>query len=88
MFLRLDKNQSGYIDQEEYVTGFMQGVKKLDADRSGRLTFKEFPFKEFFAAYDADHNGVLSFAEAVAGYQIQFAVCDENSDGVLTPDEM
>ena len=88
MFLRLDKNHSGFIDLEEYVTVFMQDARVKDSNRDDLLTLGEFPYEGFFKAGDVDQSGTLTLDETEAMYRLQFHGRDKNNDGVVTADEM
>ena len=46
------------------------------------------PLAAWFAQADADHDGILTYAEFQADFRRYFAVLDTNHDGEIAPDEV
>ncbi|SFK62777.1 hypothetical protein [Caulobacter sp. UNC279MFTsu5.1] len=84
-FQRLDANHDGVIDAEELAA--IQ--KRMEARRAEHPEAGRGPGggAGALAAMDADHDGKITEAEALAASKARFAALDADKDGVLSPAE-
>lgn len=101
-FTKLDENQNGVIERSEIAKMPEEHFTRIDTDKSGTLTAAELQAgrpqhhgkggKEWHEKRglpgDADNDGAVTKAEAVAGAQKFTQKLDANSDGKLTQDEL
>jgi len=86
MFPRMDANRDQKVSLEEYQVVFTEQFRRIDKDRDGLLTEKEFKHKAFPSA-DTNKDGRIDLEEHAAMRARQFKQLDKNSDTFLTPDE-
>lgn len=67
-FGRYDKDRSGQVSQQEYLTSRRKAFAKLDVNGDSRLTFEEWSAKTLakFATADKDRSGSMTAAEFAA----------------------
>jgi len=84
MFTKLDQNSDGFVTQAELEAGKEAGKEKF-----GRFKEKHGDFREkMFSRADANNDGVVDSAEALALAEKQFTKMDSNGDGVVEGDEL
>jgi Ca2+-binding EF-hand superfamily protein len=88
-FSQMDRNNNGVISSHEW-TGTTQDFYRLDQDRSGNLSIKEFDQRQGpdqFSELDYDNDRVIAYGEWSPNTRRSFEVLDLNRDGKLTRDE-
>lgn len=83
---KLDTNDSGAVNRQEYQTFMTKAFEKLDADNNGSLSQAETASvlnADQFAATDADGNGRVSQDEFMNRVMKDFAAADKSGDGRL-----
>ena len=88
-FSQMDRNNNGLISRNEW-TGTTQDFYRLDQDRSGNLSIKEFDQRQGpdqFSELDYDNDRVIAYGEWSPNTRRSFEVLDLNRDGKLTRDE-
>jgi Ca2+-binding EF-hand superfamily protein len=85
-FQRMDANHDGVIDGEELAA--IQ--KRMEERRAERPDAGKGPGGggAALAAMDADHDGKITEAEALAAAKARFAALDTDKDGVLSQAEL
>ena len=94
---RLDANDDGAIDQQEFVT--VQRLKEADSDGDGTLTTDELiamiekqrverMANRLTRRLDVDGDGKVTLAEVEKQKTERFALLDRNDDGKLERDEL
>lgn len=86
MFSRMDTNGDANVTFEEYNAVFADQFKRIDKNRDGILSEKEFNHKAFTSA-DANKDGSVDADEYRSMRARQFKQLDTNGDGSLTVDE-
>ena len=82
-FNRMDANHDGVIDAAE-LAAIQQ---RMEARRAERPDAGKGAGGGGWAAMDADHDGKITEAEALAAAKARFAALDADKDGVLSPAE-
>ncbi len=85
-FQRMDANQDGVIDADELaaIQKRMEERRAGAPDGGGRAPGG---WSGGLAEMDADHDGKITLAEALAASKARFAALDANKDGVLSEAE-
>ncbi len=83
-FQRMDANHDGVIDAAE-LAAIQQRMEARRAERPD--AGKGAGGGGGWAAMDADHDGKITEAEALAASKARFAALDTDKDGVLSPAE-
>lgn len=92
-----DTNADGLISRTEAAAlpRIAERFDAIDANRDGQVSFEELrAFRHqarregFLARLDADKDGKVSKAEALAKAAERFERVDANKDGFITPDEL
>lgn len=87
MFQRMDTDNNGAVDMDEYVGLFEPFFEKKDLDKNGTLDEAEFQSQAFKHA-DANDDQSLTKSEYQLFFKNQFRQRDANHDGQLEPSEM
>jgi len=82
-FQRMDANQDGVIDAAELATT----QKRMEERRAGRPGAGKGPGGGAVALMDADQDGKVTQAEALATSKARFAKLDADGDGALSAAE-
>jgi hypothetical protein len=79
-----DRGHHGRLPGRDGATFFLSPAGEPFRVAAGGIS----PLTAWFAGADADHDGVLTFAEFRADFRRFFATLDTNHDGEIAPDEV